>query len=159
MTTPSSSIVNHQRDMLHLLCSRTRFKFAPPQLAGNHEQQQPPRSATLAPFAAQPLAHHHGHRRPGATSFPLQQPSRPSSPQFRRASTPRPSIADLRSTSPEPQHLQQRRPFTHLSSLEKKSSLEQPPRRSSRAVTREGEECESETLILERESALPRVSI
>jgi len=45
-------------------------------------------------------------------------------------------------------------PFTHLPSPEKKTSPEQPARQSNRAVTREGEECESETLILERESAL-----
>jgi len=32
-------------------------------------------------------------------------------------------------------------------------------KRETAAVTREGGECESETLILERESALPRVSI
>jgi len=96
------------------------------------------RSATIAtPF---PSSREHTTTAPATRGAPAAPSPQPSSPfvQLHRASV----------TPPQPRSTQQ-----------------QPPRRKfdrrtvSRAVTREEGECESETLILERESALPRVSI
>jgi len=145
-------------------------------------RQPPPRApATIirVPAASTNLRHLHlNHRAPAATNLHLHVGERISiaaSPSLQQP------VRTCTTTSHQCLHLHLHEPvsFTYLSSPENAAeppwkhlqesrsrhanataakSPEQPPRRSSRAVTREGEKCESETLILE--SALwPRVSI
>ena len=136
-------------------------------------RQPPPRApATIirVPAASTNLCHLHlNHRAPAATNLHLHAGERISiaaSPSLQQP------VRTCTTTSHQCLHLHLHEPvsFTYLSSPENAAeppwkhlqesrsrhanataakSPEQPPRRSSRAITREGEECESETLILE----------
>ena len=170
---PSSSIVNHQRASSSSRTSHGYTSFestidAEPSfvvLTTFAPQQQPwklphhpSRSSSPSATTASTCNHHSRtssvHKPPPPSLEPPRTSSHESAPSRRwvhlhRSFTisaafqpwqPHPtSAARLRNTTTVPSS-----PFTHLSSPEEK-----PPRRSSRAVTREGEECESETLILE----------
>jgi len=171
-TTPSTPSLHQKRRGHHVLPFTRSSSFAPPSPHSrrhHYSSSFAPPSLHLAPprvLLPQPQTNHPAV--PLAIIFSVAPPDRAVHHLF-CSTAPSPSSRAERhrehTTTAEPPHLHllaSASAATTRTSAAIAPATTTPHRRTTmnhRAVTREGEECESETLILERENALPRVSI